>query len=174
MPTWNINTDTIQSNQYMLYVAEIPTTGDPVYKVLGYGKSNGLNLSQDTSEASSKFSCAWKANQATRIGYQVTADALYCTNDTDASSFDTLVGYMVSQKNIAWALGQAAAHVDPTTGEPLPCDTNPFTLDTTKDYYNGIGLITSLDLNAEEDSVVSCSLTLDGSGEILKNGQPIQ
>ena len=165
--SWNINNDTIQSNQYMLYVAEIPTTGDPQYKVLGYGKSNGLSLSQDSSEASSKFSCAWKANQATRIGYQVTADALYCTNSPDASSFDTLVGYMVKQENIAWALGQAADH----TGT---CDTNPFTLDTTKDYYNGIGLITSLDLNAEEDSVVSCSLTIDGSGEILKNGQPIQ
>lgn len=166
MPTWNINTDTIQSNDYMLYVAEIPTTGSPAYKVLGYGKSNGLNLTQDSSEASSKFSCAWKANQATRIGYQVTADSLYCTNNTDASSFDTLVAMMVKQENIAWALGQAAAH----TGT---CDTNPFTLDTTKDYYNGIGLITSLDLNAEEDSVVSCSLTIDGSGEILKSGQPI-
>lgn len=167
MANWNINTDTIQSNQYMLYVAEIPTTGTPQYKVLGYGKSNGLNLSQDSSEASSKFSCAWKANQATRIGYQVTADSLYCTNETDASSFDTLVAMMVKQENIAWALGQAADHNG-------TCDTNPFTLDTTKDYYNGIGLITSLDLNAEEDSVVSCSVTIDGSGEILKNGQPIQ
>lgn len=163
--SWNINDDTIQSNQYMLYVAEIPQSGDPSYKVLGYGKSNGVSLSQDTSEASSKFSCSWKANQATRIGYQVTADALYCTND-DAASFDTLVAYMVSQKNIAWCLGKAQEWNS-------TCDTNPFTLSTTDTYYNGIGLITSLELNAEEDSVVSCSLTIDGSGEILKNGQPI-
>lgn len=168
MASWNINNDLIKSNDYMLFVGAIPASGDPTYKVLAYGKSNGLSVSQDSAEASSKFSCAWKANQATRLGYQVTADSLYCTNETDAASFDTLLGYMVSQENIAWALGKVADW-DGT------CDTNPFVLSTDSNdhYYSGIGLITSLDMNAEEDNVVSCSITIDGSGEVLKDGEPI-
>lgn len=168
---WNINTDLIQSNDYMLYVGELVQSGQTqTFKVLAYGKSNGISISQDSAEASSKFSCSWKAAQATRLGYQVTADSLYCTNNTDASSFDDLLAMMVSQENIAWALGQKAAH----TGTGATCSNDPFTLDTTKDYYSGEGLITSLDLNADEDSVVSVSLTIEGSGEILKNGQAIQ
>ena len=168
MANWNINNDTIRANDYMLFIAQVPQSGDPSYKVLGFGKSNGISLSQDTAESSSKFSCAWKANQATRIGYQVTADSLYTTN-TDATSFDDLVAYMVAGDNIAWALGKVADWNG-------TCDTNPFVLSTDANdhYYNGIGLITSLDLNAEEDSVVSMSITIDGSGEILKDGQPIQ
>lgn len=164
---YNINNDTIRANDYMLFIAQIPQSGNPQYKVLGYGKSNGLSLSQDSAESSSKFSCAWKANQATRIGYQVTADSLYCTNN-DATSFDDLVAYMVKGDNVAWALAKVAEW----NGE---CSDNPFVMSTDANdhYYNGIGLITSLDLNAEEDSVVSCSLTIDGSGEILKDGQPI-
>lgn len=172
MANWNINNDLVSGNNMLLYVADIPQSGDPTYRVIAYGKSNGLSLSQDSAESSSKFSCAWRANQATRIGYEITADALYCTNNTDAASFDALVAKMVAQKNIAWAMGQAAAHIG-TDGNPLPCDTNPFTLDQSKDFYNGVGIITSLDLTANEDESASISISIQGSGEILKNGSPI-
>jgi hypothetical protein len=53
------------------------------------------------------------------------------------------------------------------------CDENPHTLDTTKTYYNGKAVVTSCSLEAGNNSIATCSITLTGAGEIQKNGTKI-
>ena len=46
-------------------------------------------------------------------------------------------------------------------------------LDTAKTYYNGKAVVTSCSLEAGNNEIATCSITLTGAGEIQKNGAQI-
>ena len=100
-----------------------------------------------------------------KASYTISADALYCSN-TDGISFDKLLEYMVQGEQIEWYMGEEAAHEG-------SCETNPHTLDTAKTYYNGKAVVTSVSLEAGNNEIATCSITLAGAGEIQKNGAQI-
>lgn len=158
MANWNENSDLIHGDNLLLYLTSGKT-------VVAYSTSCSLQVDSDTIDTSSKFSCKWQSNMGGKAGYTISADALY-TNNEDGVSFDDLLAMQVSGEGVEWYMGQESAW----TGT---CETNPHTLDTAKTYYNGKAVVTSVSLEAGNNEIASCSITLTGQGEIQKNGASI-
>ena len=158
MATWDENTQLVRGNDFSLYLTSGKT-------VVAYATSCSLQVDSETIDTSSKFSCKWQSNMGGKASYTISADALYCSN-TDGISFDKLLEYMVQGEQIEWYMGEEAAHEG-------SCETNPHTLDTAKTYYNGKAVVTSVSLEAGNNEIATCSITLTGAGEIQKNGTQI-
>lgn len=158
MATWNENNDLIHGDSFLLYLTSGKT-------VVAYATSCSLQVDSETIDTSSKFSCKWQSNMGGKASYTISADALYCSN-TDGISFDKLLEYMVQGEQIEWYMGEEAAHEG-------SCETNPHTLDTSRTYYNGKAVVTSVSLEAGNNEIATCSITLTGAGEIQKNGAQI-
>lgn len=159
MANWNENAQLINGDNFLLYL----TSG---HTVVAYATSCSLQVDSETIDTSSKFSCKWASNMGGKASYTISADALYCQDVEGAISFDKLLEYMVSGEQVEWYMGEEEEH----TGS---CETNPHTLDTTKTYYNGKAVVTSVSLNAGNNEIASCSISLTGAGEIQINGQQI-
>ena len=159
MATWNENTQLVNGDSFLLYLTSGKT-------VVAYATSCSLQVDSETIDTSSKFSCKWASNMGGKASYTISADALYCQNTEGAISFDKLLEYMVKGEQIEWYMGEEAEHDG-------SCETNPHTLDTTKTYYNGKAVVTSVSLEAGNNEIASCSITLTGAGEIQLNGAQI-
>lgn len=158
MAKWNENTDLIHGDSLLLYLTSGKT-------VVAYATSCSLQTDSESIDTSSKFSCKWASAMGGKASYTISADALYCSN-ADGISFDKLLEMMVSGEQVEWYMGQE-------TDFEGPCDENPHTLDTTKTYYNGKAVVTSCSLEAGNNEIATCSITLTGAGEIQKNGAQI-
>lgn len=158
MATWNENNDLIHGDSFLLYLTSGKT-------VLAYATSCSLQVDSETIDTSSKFSCKWQSNMGGKASYSISADALYCSN-ADGISFDKLLEFMVQGEQIEWYMGEETEHEG-------SCETNPHILDTTKTYYNGKAVVTSVSLEAGNNEIATCSITLTGAGEIQKNGAQI-
>lgn len=155
---WNENNDLIQGDNLLLYLTSGKT-------VIAYATSCSLQVDSESIDTSSKFSCKWQSNMGGKASYSISADALYC-NNASGISFDKLLEFMVSGEQVEWYMGEE-------TDFEGSCDENPHTLDTTKTYYNGKAVVTSVSLSAGNNEIASCSITLTGAGEIQKNGAKI-
>lgn len=158
MANWNENSDLIHGDNLLLYLTSGKT-------VVAYATSCSLQVDADTIDTSSKFSCKWQSNMGGKAGYTISADALYSSNE-DGISFDDLLAMQVAGVGVEWYMGQEAEW----SGS---CETNPHTLDTSKTYFNGKAIVTSVSLEAGNNEIASCSITLTGQGEIQKNETPI-
>lgn len=159
MAKWNENTDLIHGDSLLLYL----TSGQTV---VAYATSCSLQTDSESIDTSSKFSCKWASAMGGKASYTISADALYCNAKDDGISFDKLLEFMVKGEQIEWYIGQEQEF----TGA---CDENPHTLDTEKAYYNGKAVVTSCSLEAGNNEIATCSITLTGAGEIQKNGAQI-
>ena len=158
MANWVENDQLVHGDNLLLYLTSGKT-------VVAYATSCSLQVDADTIDTSSKFSCKWQSNMGGKAGYTLSADALYAQG-SDGISFDTLLEMMVSGEQVEWYMGEEVAH----SGS---CETNPHTLDTSKTYYNGKAVVTSCSLEAGNNEIASCSITMTGAGEIQKNGAQI-
>lgn len=163
---WDINQDLIQGDRLNLWLITGSTSGSG-YDVLAYATSCSVQVDQETIDTSSKFSCRWNATMGGRASYTISADALY-TNATGVTSFDTLLALMLDGKNVKWAIGQEQ---DYTVDDEHACEDNPHTLDTTKPYYTGEAIISSVSLEAGNNEIASCSISMTGSNSIVPNNQ---
>ena len=155
---WNENTDLIHGDDLLLYLTSGKT-------VLAYATSCSLQVDSETIDTSSKFSCKWNSKMGGKAGYTINADALYSSN-ASGISFDELLELMVADKQVEWYIGEEASWSG-------TCENNPHTLDTSATYYNGKAVVTSVSLSAGNNEIASCSITLEGAGEIQKNGAQI-
>ena len=166
MATWNETEQLVRGNEFMLYLTSGKT-------VVAYATSCSLQVDSETIDTSSKFSCKWASNLGGNASYTISADALYCQNTESGVSFDTLLEYMVKGEQIEWYMGEEQGpevwNADRTKG----CDENPHTLDTSKTYYNGKAVVSSVSLEAGNNEIATCSITLTGAGEILINNKKI-
>lgn len=160
---WDINKDLIQGDRLNLWLITGATEGG--YDVLAYATSCSVQVDQETIDTSSKFSCRWNATMGGRASYTISADALY-TNATGVTSFDTLIALMLDGKNVKWAIGQEAEY---TVDDTHACEDNPHTLDTAKPYYTGEAIISSVSLEAGNNEIASCSISMTGSNSIVRN-----
>ena len=160
MATWDENTQLVRGNEFSLYLTQGKT-------VIAYATSCSLQVDSETIDTSSKFSCKWASNLGGNASYTISADALYCQNIGSGVSFDTLLKYMVAGEQVSWYMGEEQAYTGST------CADNPHTLDTGSTYYNGKAVITSVSLEAGNNEIASCSITLTGAGEIQINGAKI-
>lgn len=159
MANWNENAQLVNGDNLLLYLTSDKT-------VIAYATSCSIQVDSETIDTSSKFSCKWASNMGGKASYTISADALYCQDTEGAISFDKLLEYMVKGEQVEWYMGEEEEH----TGS---CETNPHTLDTTKTYYNGKAVVTSVSLNAGNNEIASCSISLTGAGEIQINGKKV-
>lgn len=159
MANWNENTQLVNGDNLLLYL----TSGQTV---VAYATSCSLQVDSETIDTSSKFSCKWASNMGGKASYTISADALYCQDVEGAISFDKLLEFMVKGEQIEWYMGEETEHKG-------TCETNPHTLDTSKTYYNGMAVVTSVSLEAGNNEIASCSISLTGAGEIQINGAQI-
>lgn len=148
MANYDVNTDLVLGDDIFLYL----TTGQTV---LAFATSCSIQVDGETIDTSNKMSGRWNSNLAGKNSYTINADALY-TKTSGEYSYDNLMSAMIAGSAIDWYVGSASG--------------STFTLDTTDTYYSGEGLITSLSLNAGNNEVANCSVTITGSGAITKNG----
>lgn len=165
--SWNVSNDLVKGDNLLLYLVSGDTVTSGASKVLAYATSCSVQIDSESVDVSSKFSCKWNAAMGGRAGYQISADALY-TQATSATansavSFDVLMELMVAGNPVNWVIGQEQAF----TGE---CADNPHVLDTTKPYYYGSASITSLSLEAGNNEIATCSISMSGNGPIEKSG----
>lgn len=158
MANWNENADLIQGQKLNLYLTSGKT-------VVAYGTNASLQIDSEQLDVSSKFSCKWASALGGKASYTINSDSLYSSSE-DGISFDTFVEMMVRGDQVEWYLGEEQAWSG-------TCATNPHTLDTTKTYFNGRGIITSTSIEAGLDEAVSCSITIAGAGPVEKNGETI-
>lgn len=158
MAIWNENKDLIHGDDLLLYL----TTGKTV---VAYATSCSLQVDSESIDTSSKFSCKWNSAMGGKASYTISADALYC-NNASGISFDKLLEMMVKGEQVEWYMGEE----EEWTGS---CEDNPHTLNTASTYYNGKAVVTSCSLEAGNNEIATCSITLTGAGEIQKNGAQI-
>jgi len=162
---WNVSNDLVKGDSLLLYLVSGDTVTTGASKVLAYATSCSVQIDSESIDTSSKFSCKWNSNMGGRASYTISADALYCqagsAEANDAVSFDVLMELMVAGNPVNWVIGQEAA----SSGE---CKDNPHTLDTSKPYYYGSAAITSLSLEAGNNEIATCSISMSGNGPIEK------
>ena len=139
--TYNPNTDLILADYLFIYVDDLP---------LAFATS--ANLSADSIDTSNKMSPVWVSNLPGKLSYTVTSDALI-TKKTGTLSFDTLLDKAVTRESVSFVFGKAKQD-------------GTFELD--EGWYQGDAIITSLEVNSENNAVASFSVTLTGSGELKK------
>lgn len=163
---WNVSTDLVKGDNLLLYLVSGDTVNTGSSKVLAYATSCSVQIDSEEIDSSSKFSCKWNSSMGGRVGYSISADALYTqassASDNNAVSFDVLMELMVAGNPVNWVIGQEAAF----TGE---CKDNPHVLDVAKPYYYGSAAITSLSLEAGNNEIATCSISMSGNGPIEKH-----
>lgn len=157
---WNVANDLVKGDSLLLYLVSGSSN-----EVLAYATSCSVQIDSESLDTSSKFSCKWNSVMGGRASYSISADALY-TNASSASannavSFDVLMDLMVLGNPVNWVIGQEAAF----SGS---CENNPHTLDSSKPHYTGSASITSLSLEAGNNEIATCSITMSGNGPIEK------
>lgn len=160
---WNQN-DLVKGDNLLLWLTSGKT-------VVAYATSCSLQTDAETIDTSSKFSSKWANAMGGKASYTISADALYCNNETGIS-FDKLLEFMVKGEAIDWYIGQEQGIDVWNPDGTLDNDSNPHTLDTEKAYYNGKGVITSCSLEAGNNEIASCSISITGAGELrIKDAQ---
>ena len=151
--------DLVRGSEIFLWIGGTGSTN-----VIAFGTNASLEVNGEQITTTNKMSCRWASNLAGTNSYTVSSDSLY-TAQSGATSYDTLMKAMLAGENVDWYMGPAKAQATGAT-----CDEYVYELDTTKPYYSGEGLITSLNLNAgNSDEIVSCSMTLTGDGAVAQH-----
>ncbi|MBK5721375.1 hypothetical protein JGH11_10870 [Dysgonomonas sp. Marseille-P4677] len=143
---YKASTDLITGDKLMLFV----TNGSDVDPV-AFGTSCGIQLSADTIDTSSKMSGDWKEFLVGQLGYTVSCESLL-SKTTGHVSFKTLKTLMASRTPIPFIMGKAVKTGDDfTKGE---------------EFVKGYAIITELSMTAENGSICSSSISMQGTGEL--------
>jgi predicted secreted protein len=142
MSTYN-TTDLVKGNNIMLYVGTTP---------VAFAKTCDLSISSASIDATNKMSGNWKTSIAGQNSFTISSDFFY-TSATGNTSFDTLFASQTNGTAVSFTIGIA----DPAT----------FAL-TGTGLYTGSAHISSLSMKAEDNAIVSCSVSLEGSGALAK------
>lgn len=148
--TYDVNTQLVLGEEMYLYV----TSGNTP---IAFATSCSVQIDGETIDTSNKMSGRWNSNLAGKNGYTITTDALY-TQASGLYSFDSLMEKMIEGGKLEWTIGKATDYKNAN-----------YDLDKTKPYYTGEGFVTSLSLNAGNNEVANCSITITGSGAITHN-----
>ena len=154
--TYDVNTMLVKGEEMYLYV----TSGNTP---IAFATTCSVQIDGETIDTSNKMSGRWNSNLAGKNSYTISSDALF-TQTEGLYSFDALMTKMIEGGKLEWTIGKAKNYI-----------TGDYDLDTTKPHYKGEGFVTSLSLNAGNNEVANCSITITGSGAIEhEDGTPGQ
>lgn len=142
----------IKGDELMLFTGE---------HSIAYATAHTLTINGNTIDISSKDHGFWGASEIGNITWEITSENLY----TD-THYDSLFDSMINKTPITVAFGFASDwDVNGLTGNNTQYD-----LDKTKNYYSGKAYVTSLVANANTGENATFSITLTGSGALVKKG----
>lgn len=147
--------DMITGDKLMLFVqTEAAGKEDaPLAVVLpiAFGTSCSIEISTDTIDTSSKMSGNWKEFLVGQLGYTVSSESLLSLK-TGHCSFNTLKRLMKERMPIPFVLAKTAeSEGDFPQGDSL---------------VKGEAIITALSMTADNGSICTSSITLQGTGEL--------
>lgn len=145
--TYDVNTQLVLGEEMYLYVTSANTP-------IAFATTCSVQIDGETIDTSNKMSGRWNSNLAGKNGYTISSDALY-TQAEGLYSFDALMTKMIEGGKLEWTIGKAQDYV-----------AGNYDLDESKPHYKGVGFVTSLSLNAGNNEVANCSITITGSGAI--------
>lgn len=121
-----------------------------------FSTSAKLSISTTTVDTTSKDDGDWVSKKAVRFAWNASTDGL--TNFALTGSTNSVEDLFAYQKaklpvNVVFAS---------VTG------TKPFhTLDTNKKYFSGTGIISSLEISADDNGMSTYSISIEGTGELI-------
>lgn len=127
-------------------------------KATALATSHSLNLNADTSDAASKDDGRWKRSKITKMGFEMTTEALVSANP-EVDSFDAMYDLFVAGEEVDVVSGRPSNITD--DGVPEEGWTAP-----TTNYYKGKALITSLQKNDPNNENSTMTISLLGNGKL--------
>ena len=116
-------------------------------KPLAYNKTASLSVKHNTKEVVTKEDGEWSEKLNGRLNWTASADGTYCLESgTQNKSADTLFDALIARKKISIIFG----------------------LDTKTATYKGNAYISSWDLSSGADEIPTYSISLEGSGPLVK------
>lgn len=149
---FDVNEMLVRGEEMYFYIVEGETRTP-----LAFATSCQIQIDGETIDTSNKFSGRWSSNLSGKNSYTISTDALY-TDAEGKYSFDFLMEKMVAGGKLDWIVGRAKDYA-----------AEDYDFNEAKSYYSGTAFITSLSLNAGNNEVASCSISLTGSGAIVHN-----
>lgn len=129
-------------------------------KPLAFGKSCSLEITAETLDTSNKMSGDWKEFLVSKLSFTVSSDALLTYSDTAAApdlanvaKFGDLLTTWVKRTPIAFSLSKITK-----------VEGGGFSKDF--DLVTGRVIITSLRIQADDGQIATCSIQLQGTGEL--------
>lgn len=129
-------------------------------KPLAFGKSCSLEITAETLDTSNKMSGDWKEFLVSKLSFTVSSDALLTYSDTtavpdlaDVAKFGDLLTTWVKRNPIAFSLSKITK-----------VEGGGFSKDF--DLVTGRVIITNLSIQADDGQIATCSIQLQGTGEL--------
>ena len=150
---YDSSNDTIVGDKLMIFVEATPAkeSAEAVVQPIAFGTSCGIDLSADTIDTSSKMSGIWKEYLVGQVGYTVSCESMLSMK-TGHASFAMLKKLMEERKPIPFVLAKS----EQTNGD----------FPKGEEYVKGKAIITSLSLKADNGSICTSSISLQGTGAL--------
>ncbi len=150
---YDAGTDMIVGDKLMLFVETTPKVGETpaVVQPIAFGTACGIDISADTIDTSNKMSGSWKEYLIGQLGYTVSSESMLSMK-TGHASFATLKKLMAERKPIPFVL----AKTQETSGD----------FPKGEEYVRGYAVITSLSLKADNGSICTSSISMQGTGAL--------
>ncbi|MFV0326888.1 MAG: phage tail tube protein [Bacteroides xylanisolvens] len=128
-------------------------------KPIAFGTDASLSVSTEEVDVSNKMvSGGWKVSLPGIKSFTASSESLL-TYATDQESHDSILKGQIAGETFPFILGQAVVtNQTPTGGE--------FALDTSKPYYKGTVMTTSLEVKSTNGSISTCSASFTGVGAL--------
>jgi predicted secreted protein len=122
---------------------------------IAFSTSAKLTINLNTLEISSKDSGYWEESQAGKMNWEMSTDALLNFEMTGSTNgFEDLYNYMIARQpiNVSFAKKTGTAP--------------NYTVDGTAKQFTGEALITSFDIQANDNEYSTASISLKGTGAL--------
>ena len=144
---YNASTDALVGDKLMVFVNDGTET-----LPIAFGTTCGINITADTLDTSNKMSGNWKEYLVGQLGYTVNSGSLMSMKEGQLS-FKTLKKMMVNRVPLPFVMAKTIRTAE-----------GDFTKD--EEYVKGMGIITSLEMSADNGSICTSSVTFQGTGEL--------
>lgn len=133
-------------------------------KAIALATSCKIGISAETIDTQSKDSGIWNEKDIKKLGWNCSSENCFSA-DLDINGYDALFAMMVAAQpiNVAFGIPVNKSTEMPESGWKLPASP-----------YKGKALITSLELNAPDGDKATFSVSMDGTGELLKGDFSIE
>lgn len=123
------------------------------YEVIAYARSCLLQISIETTDTSSKNSGIWSEKKAKRLAWSCSSDN-FLGEGQSGKIFRKMTG--LEPVKITFSFVD-----NPLSGFP-----DLGFIPTTKERYQGLAIITNLEINSDNGDIASMSISMDGTGAI--------